>query len=102
MATDHLRLGRRAFLQNGSLVLAAGSLAPTVLDACFRKDGKSYERKNFDWTDANIPAAELEWLIVHLSGACAVPPQKHLRNFPVESHSLLHSCQPPNFMISNQ
>ena len=33
-----------------------------VLDACFRSDGKPYGRKNFDWTDANVPAAEIEWL----------------------------------------
>jgi predicted phosphodiesterase len=33
-----------------------------VLDACYRKDGSSYGRKNFQWTDANIPAAESEWL----------------------------------------
>ena len=33
-----------------------------VLDACFRSDGKPYGRKNFNWTDANIPAAETEWL----------------------------------------
>ena len=39
-----------------------GGIHFTVLDACFRKDGKSYERKNFDWTDANIPATEMEWL----------------------------------------
>ena len=33
-----------------------------VLDSCFRSDGEPYGRKNFRWTDANIPAAELEWL----------------------------------------
>jgi alkaline phosphatase len=33
-----------------------------VLDACFRGDGQPYGRKNFDWTDANIPPAEVEWL----------------------------------------
>lgn len=33
-----------------------------VLDSCFRSDGVAYERKNFQWTDANIPQAELEWL----------------------------------------
>ncbi len=33
-----------------------------VLDACFRSDGEPYGRKNFKWTDANIPAAEVEWL----------------------------------------
>ena len=33
-----------------------------VLDSCFRSDGQPYGRKNFVWTDANIPAAEIEWL----------------------------------------
>lgn len=33
-----------------------------ILDACFRSDGTPYGRKNFQWTDANIPEAELEWL----------------------------------------
>lgn len=33
-----------------------------VLDACFRSDGEPYGRKNSNWTDANIPAAEIEWL----------------------------------------
>ena len=33
-----------------------------VLDSCFRSDGEPYGRKNFVWTDPNIPAAELEWL----------------------------------------
>ncbi len=33
-----------------------------VLDSCFRSDGVAYERKNFQWTDANIPPAELTWL----------------------------------------
>lgn len=33
-----------------------------VLDACFRSDGEPYQRKNFEWTDANIPTEELAWL----------------------------------------
>jgi predicted phosphodiesterase len=33
-----------------------------VLDACFRSDGVPYGRKNNEWTDANIPPAEAEWL----------------------------------------
>ncbi len=33
-----------------------------VLDSCFRGDGEPYARRNFEWTDANIPATELEWL----------------------------------------
>ena len=38
-----------------------------VLDSCFRSDGKPYQRRNFQWTDANIPAAELEWLRADLT-----------------------------------
>lgn len=33
-----------------------------VLDACYRSDGESYQRRNFEWRDANIPAAEMAWL----------------------------------------
>ena len=33
-----------------------------VLDSCFRHDGTPYGRKNFQWTDANLPPDELEWL----------------------------------------
>lgn len=33
-----------------------------VLDSCFRGDGEPYGRKNFEWTDPNIPTAELDWL----------------------------------------
>ena len=38
-----------------------------VLDACFRSDGVPYQRKNFQWTDSNIPPAELEWLAADLN-----------------------------------
>ncbi|MCA9032702.1 MAG: metallophosphoesterase, partial [Planctomycetaceae bacterium] len=40
-----------------------------VLDSCFRSDGEPYGRKNFKWTDANIPAAELEWLQADLNAS---------------------------------
>jgi len=33
-----------------------------VLDANYKSDGTDYDQGNFDWTDANIPAAELQWL----------------------------------------
>lgn len=39
-----------------------GGIHFVVLDACFRSDGESYQRKNFDWTDPNISAQEVEWL----------------------------------------
>ncbi|TWT39050.1 metallophosphoesterase family protein [Blastopirellula retiformator] len=33
-----------------------------VLDACFTSADQPYQRKNFVWTDANIPKKELTWL----------------------------------------
>lgn len=33
-----------------------------ILDACYRKDGVDYGRRNFDWTDTDIPAAQRDWL----------------------------------------
>jgi predicted phosphodiesterase len=38
-----------------------------VLDANYRPDGSDYQRGNYDWADANIPAAELEWLRADLA-----------------------------------
>lgn len=38
-----------------------------LLDACFKSDGQPYQRKNFEWTDANIPAEELKWLASDLA-----------------------------------
>ncbi len=33
-----------------------------VLDANYRSDGSDYDHGNFDWTDANLPSHELDWL----------------------------------------
>lgn len=54
--------GHAAIEQNGVTFL--------ILDACFREDGTPYQRKNFDWKDANLPKAELSWL----AGALAKAP----------------------------
>ena len=40
----------------------SGAFHFVVLDACFRSDGEPYGRNNFQWTDPNFPAAEVEWL----------------------------------------
>ena len=40
----------------------AGEYHFVVLDSCYRSDGTPYGRKNFEWTDPNIPSTELEWL----------------------------------------
>ena len=39
-----------------------GGVHFVVLDACFKSDGKPYERKNFKWTDSNIPTDQVDWL----------------------------------------
>ena len=40
-----------------------------TLDANYRADGADYDHGNFDWTDANIPSAELAWLRRELAEA---------------------------------
>lgn len=40
-----------------------------ILDACFRSDGAPYGRGNVDWTDANIPAEQVDWLRADLKSA---------------------------------
>ena len=46
-----------------------GGVHFVVLDSCFRSDGEPYGRKNFQWTDANIPVAELQWLEADLAAS---------------------------------
>lgn len=46
--------GHCAFEHNG--------ITFVILDSCFREDGTPYQRKNFHWQDANLPAAEMDWL----------------------------------------
>jgi len=45
----------------------AGGYHFVVLDACFREDGKPYQRNNFKWTDSNIPKQQIDWLAKDLS-----------------------------------
>ena len=45
------------------------SLHCVVLDANYGTDGSDYDHGNFDWTDANIPTAELAWLVQDLAAA---------------------------------
>ncbi len=47
----------------------AKGLHGVVLDANHCGDGASYDRGNFDWTDANIPADQIEWLKADLEQA---------------------------------
>lgn len=46
-----------------------------VLDACHRRDGVAYGAGPFEWTDTEIPPAQLDWLrgeLASTSGRCIV------------------------------
>ncbi len=45
------------------------ALRCVVLDANYKADGTDYDHGNFDWTDANIPSEELNWLKQDLASA---------------------------------
>lgn len=45
------------------------ALRCVVLDANYKADGTDYDHGNFDWTDANIPSEELDWLKQNLDTA---------------------------------
>ena len=48
----------------------SGEFHFVVLDSNFRSDGVPYGRKNFRWTDANVPQAEMDWLRDDLRATC--------------------------------
>ena len=47
----------------------AGGCHFVMRGACLRSDGKPYGRKNFKWTDPNIPVEQVEWLQADLKAA---------------------------------
>jgi predicted phosphodiesterase len=59
--TGAAKTGHTSFDQDGIRFI--------ILDACYRRDGVPYERKNFSWQDTSIPKEELTWLQAELSGA---------------------------------
>ncbi len=46
-----------------------GGIHFVVLDANYRGDGEPYDSGNFNWTDANIPEAQVDWLRNDLNNA---------------------------------
>jgi alkaline phosphatase len=55
--------------ERGYYSFDGGGMRFVVLDACFRKDGVSYDAGNFDWKDTEIPPAERDWLKRELASA---------------------------------
>ena len=67
-------LTKRHFLQElgreaGHYAFDRGGLRFIVLDACYRKDGVSYDAGNFDWKDSDIPPEQRGWLEQQLKTA---------------------------------
>lgn len=70
-----------------------------VLDACFRGDGQPYGRKNSHWTDANIPAAEIEWLESDLkAGDAPVIVFAHQRLDVSNNHGVKNNAEVRNLL----
>jgi len=60
-----------AATQQGHYSFDASGYHFVILDAGFTKDGAAYDAGNFQWKDANIPAAQQEWLAQDLQNASA-------------------------------
>lgn len=72
----------------------AGDVHFVVLDACFRSDGQPYGRKNSQWTDANVPRQELDWLAADLKGVSRpVVVLAHQRLDVTDHHSVKNAAE---------
>lgn len=54
--------GQRTKAKRAYYSFDRGGFHFVVLDACFRSDGVPYGRKNFKWTDTEVPPFERKWL----------------------------------------
>ncbi len=73
---DLARLSKTEYLDNCDAVVSqsyysfdADGYHFVILDAGFTKAGTAYDAGNFQWKDANIPAAQQEWLRQDLQNA---------------------------------
>ena len=48
--------------ESGHYSFDRAGLRFVILDACYRRDGMSYDAGNFDWKDTEIPRLERQWL----------------------------------------
>jgi predicted MPP superfamily phosphohydrolase len=55
--------------ERGFYSFEANHIHCIVLDANYTRGGDDYDHGNFDWTDANIPAGQWQWLEEDLSDA---------------------------------
>lgn len=65
-----------------------------ILDACFRGDGQPYGRRNFEWTDPNIPEDQVAWLAADLDATSGkVIIFVHQRLDVSDSHGVKNAAQ---------
>ncbi|MBN2412811.1 metallophosphoesterase [candidate division KSB1 bacterium] len=69
--TQFLNAVRNTDIPNGSRYYSFDSkdIHFIVLDANYRSDGSDYDHGNYDWTDANIPPGQMDWLGKDLDSA---------------------------------
>lgn len=71
----------------------SGGIRFVCLDACYRSDGVSYAKGNFQWTDTFIPKVQIDWLkssIASAPGPCVVLTHQLLDPMPdlcVKNHA---------------
>lgn len=71
LAKDEYLANCGAATQQRHYSFDAGGYHFVILDAGFTKDGAAYDAGNFQWKDANILAAQQEWLAPDLQNAGA-------------------------------
>lgn len=64
-----------------------------ILDACYRQDGVDYGRRNFDYRDTEVPAAQQDWLAEDLkrTNRKTVVFVHQRLDLPVGSEDAIHS-----------
>jgi len=55
--------------ERGTRSLDLGAWHVVILDACYKRDGSSYEPGKFTWDDTTIPEGQIEWLKADLKAS---------------------------------
>ena len=79
--------------RSGHYSFDRGDFHVVVLDACYRADGVPYGRKNFRWTDTEIPPDEREWLEADLG--------KTRKKSLVFVHQRIDLDPPSNYLVKS-
>jgi len=78
----------------GHFTEVIGGTRLIILDACFNGDMQPYQRKNFEWTDTNVPPAQIQWLeneLTESSEPAVVFVHQRLDLDPADKHTVNQS-----------